>query len=243
MAVSIVLKQASERLAWELDLGASVGAGVLSTLVSATVTPRGLATGPALAIADQAVSGALVRLLLDAGAAGEIYRIDVVASDGDGQRHAGSLEVHVQGPDWIAPAGGGAVTPMELAERVGYEELVRLTDELGSGRADSARIGRALADAQAIVDGHVGVRYSLPLAQTPELLRLLIADLAIARLHRTPPEDVTRREKQALDQLQRIADGKLALAGAAPPATQASQDGVMTSAPGRTFTAETLKSF
>lgn len=239
--MQIIPHNTRARLVYELDLTASAGTNVLATILSATVAARGLASGAALTITAQAISGQRVRLELDGGADGEIYRVDVVVADSTGQEHAGSFEVHAFDFGWTAPDGsGGYLTPLELVDRLGYEQVVRLTDGLGLGRADRRAVLAALDDAQAIADGFVQQRYTLPLSPVPGLLKVVVADLAWSRMHTsTLPEHVAQREKQAVARLQQIARGELLLPATAPLA-EASPGEVLVVAPERRFTDETL---
>ncbi len=62
-------------------------------------------------------------------------------------------------------------------------ELTQLTDDAGVGSVDQTVIDRALADAQAEVDGYVGTRHPVPLPSPPPLVRRLTVDLAIWQLY------------------------------------------------------------
>lgn len=103
-----------------------------------------------------------------------------------------------------------------LIERFGELELTQLTDAASPGLIDEALVTRALADAEAVVDGYLGGRYTLPLASVPPMLTSVACDLARARLYKDAlPEVVEKRHADALKFLTLLGQGKITL-GAAP---------------------------
>jgi len=62
-------------------------------------------------------------------------------------------------------------------------ELIQLADDDGVGSPDPVVVERAIADAQAEVDGYVGARCNVPLPLPPPLVRRLTVDLAIWQLY------------------------------------------------------------
>lgn len=110
-----------------------------------------------------------------------------------------------------------------MIDAFGSAELVELTDraEVATGAIDEAVLGRALAEADAEIDGYLAARYTLPLASTPALVSRLANDIARYRLYKDAvPEVVTDRYKSAVKTLEALATGKaslgLDLAGAQP---------------------------
>lgn len=95
-------------------------------------------------------------------------------------------------------------------ERFGSEELANLL------ATDADRTyAAAAADADAIVDGYVGSRYTLPLATVPAFVVGIAADLTRYELYEeAPTKEVIERRKMALDMLRDIRDGNLVLPGA-----------------------------
>lgn len=137
-------------------------------------------------------------------------------------------------------------TQQDLEDRFGTEELIELTDRADPplGAIDATVVGRALADADAVIDGYVGARYDLPLASTPALLTNLAADIARFKLYdEAPPEAVENRHKNAIALLRDISAGraKLDIAGSEPAASDAGAPEV--SAPDRIFTRDTMGGF
>lgn len=111
-------------------------------------------------------------------------------------------------------------TQADIVELYGQAAL-HVADHDRDGVADGAAVTRALASASDEIDSHVGVRFTLPLATVPGILRQYCVDIAVYRLalsadvlsveHRTRYED-------AIAALRRIAEGKATLALPADPA-------------------------
>lgn len=114
----------------------------------------------------------------------------------------------------------------DLVERFGETELIRLTDKAAAAAIDDTIVGRALADADAKIDGFAGARYAVPLDPVPPLIRQIAA--AIARYYLWEdgaPDHVRKGFEDAVSDLKRIADGIIALGGAAAASAGASPPG------------------
>lgn len=134
----------------------------------------------------------------------------------------------------------------ELIGRYGEAMLVDLTDRADppAGSVDAGVIDRALADADALIDGFLKGRYLLPLAATPPLVRDLALAIAVYKLHRNVASEKIRQDyDDALRTLRDIAAGtvRLDVAGAEPTASGAS--GVRTNDRERPFTPDNLRGF
>jgi phage gp36-like protein len=131
-------------------------------------------------------------------------------------------------------------TQQDLVDRFGEQELIALTDRADppAGAPDATTVAKALADADAEIDGYLIGRYTLPLAATPKILVLAACDLARYRLYEDrATEQVRRRYEDQVKFLRAVADGKIALgpsAGGDAPAP--SSGGPQVAAPGRVFT-------
>lgn len=137
-------------------------------------------------------------------------------------------------------------TQGELATRFGETELVSLTDRADppSGVVDVTVVARAIADAQAEIDGYLRARYALPIqAAVPDLTRVA-SDVARYRLYADrPTEEVRRRYEDAVAHLRRISSGEVQLALDTTQAPVAVASGPQFVAPPRTFTHKTLRDF
>lgn len=139
-------------------------------------------------------------------------------------------------------------TQADYISRWGDQELIRLTDEDGTGQPDSFTFDQAAADASADVDAYLAGRYPLPLAEPfPRVLKSIAGALIREKLHsQFPTEQVTREADLARKQLRDLATGtaKLLLdTGAEAPLPVNAATGITWSAPDRVFTDEVLAKF
>lgn len=129
------------------------------------------------------------------------------------------------------------ITQSQMAARFGEAEI----DELVT---DTATFTRAEAAAAALIDGYLASRYTLPLTIVPPLVIAWAEDLTRYNLwEERSPEEVRRRQEDALAQLKLLAEGKISL----PPGA----DGTLPAEPAapayysaeRVFTSDTLAGF
>ena len=109
------------------------------------------------------------------------------------------------------------VTLAQLIDRYGEPALVALTDRgtVATGLIDEAAIDRAVADADATIDGYLARRYALPLAEAQPLLVKIAGDLVFYDLHTFQPDPkVEAAQKAALAMLRDISAGVIALTAA-----------------------------
>lgn len=230
-------KQPAEALIWEWDFAAKTGEAIQS-IAAVTIAARGrVAEVAALAASDQGFDGQRVRVQLEGGTDGESYLVTVRIVDAGGQEAELDAEFLCADLGWIAPDGTTPyLTIAEMVEAFGYEELVRLTDELGTRRIDKARLIAAIMSAQAEADGYLASRYTVPLtAPIPLLLKNAVRDRARFKLYnQEAPEGVKTAAADALRTLRDLATGTMKLPQAeTPPAT--SSDPVMWHSGGRTY--------
>lgn len=139
-------------------------------------------------------------------------------------------------------------TQTDYGSRWGDAELIRLTDEDGTGQPDSFAFDRATADASADVDSYLAGRYPLPLAEPfPRVLLSIAGALTREKLHgEFPTETVTREADRARKQLADLSTGKAKLlleTGEEAPLPVDGGSGIVWSAPARVFTSEVLDKF
>lgn len=75
-------------------------------------------------------------------------------------------------------------------------------------------VARALSYAEGVANARLSVRFTLPLPETPTVLRDIVVDLAMARLASDATsltDDLRAREKTARADLDKIADGRMNL--------------------------------
>ena len=124
---------------------------------------------------------------------------------------------------------GGARTKWAAADRTAADAAV-------------ARLRQALTDAEAEIDGWIGARYP-DLTDPPAALKAYAVDVAVYRLFAPgDPEDPRLiRYKAAITYLRDVSRGLIDLSPPAPDPDTAT--GVMTTSPGRVFTADTLRGY
>ena len=137
-------------------------------------------------------------------------------------------------------------TLQDLAYRYGTALLVSLTDRAAvpTGAIDAAVVARALADAEATIDGYLAGRYALPLAEVPRLIGDLAQAIAIWKLHLTEPDPkIAKDYEQAQRMLRDIAGGAVKLSLAGVEAASTGGTGARITDRERPLTAENLKGF
>lgn len=119
-------------------------------------------------------------------------------------------------------------TRSDIDVRITQAELVRITDEDDTGNVDETKVEDAIIAAGLEIDSYLAAndRYKLPLVDPPKLLTHLAVDLAIWNLYSIAdadgmPQTRADRRQAALDILNRLADGSLALGSADPGKTGA----------------------
>lgn len=134
----------------------------------------------------------------------------------------------------------------DLVDRFGELEIVQLTDRVHRppSTVDETVVGRALGDADALIDGYVGKVYALPLAVVPPVLVKMAADIARYFLHGKAADKegaVARAHGEALSWLKDVSRGivQLDVGGEVPPA--AGGGSIRASVPDRVFTRDSLK--
>lgn len=135
----------------------------------------------------------------------------------------------------------------DLVDRFGAQELAQLTDEVAGQTINAATVARALADADAQIDGYLGARYLLPLSPVPPLVVRLACDIARYQLFDDRASEAVRaRYDDAVQLLKRLSDGTVTLGTAASAPAPAAASGAVTvraRARDRLFDDDTLASF
>lgn len=134
----------------------------------------------------------------------------------------------------------------KLTERFGERLLIDATDrgDTPAEAIDTAAVTRAIADADATIDGYLKARYTLPLASVPALVESLSLTIAVYRLHPSVVSEKIRLDYQdALKTLAQISRGDVLLdVGGAEPVTADLND-VRTNNPERPLSVQSLKGF
>ena len=125
-------------------------------------------------------------------------------------------------------------------------DLLLLTDFDGAADAvDDTKLDAALTDATAEINGYISKRVTLPLPETPDMLRVVCRELAIYRLHANVGRVTETQEKlrdAAISFLKQVQDGKTSI-GDDQDTVQTSEGAVTAEGPERVMTRESLKGF
>ena len=110
----------------------------------------------------------------------------------------------------------------DLLNRISEAALIQLTDKTESDEIDTVAVARAIADADAEIDGYCGSRHTLPFSPVPVMIRKISVDVAIYNLYGlnptlTVPEDIKKRYDNATRFLRDVAKGAVSLGADAPP--------------------------
>ncbi|MBN8844797.1 MAG: DUF1320 domain-containing protein [Sphingomonadales bacterium] len=223
--MKLIVKQPSETKRLPMEFG---GIATISALVGIDVTPRGLVSGALPLDAEGALFAGALTLVVEGGSDGERYLVTVTVDDATGSRAEEEVEVAVLNLTWAMPNGGAPMLSIEeFVERFGLDEAVRMTDVRGDGRIGKDLLVGALTAAQAIVETSLSGRYSLPLTDVPQIVKVWIGDIARARLYLGgAPDGVDGSAKAAMRALERVEDGKSALPGL-PAATAPAEGGTV----------------
>lgn len=135
-------------------------------------------------------------------------------------------------------------TQADLTDRYGAQMLIDLTDrgEVATGTIDGDVVDRAIAEADALIDGYVAGRYVLPLSPVPQQIGPISRQIAIYTLHvYEPDQKITDEYKAAIRQLEQIAAGTIKLDAAGISAATSGSGGARVTDRERPMTEQTMK--
>lgn len=134
----------------------------------------------------------------------------------------------------------------DLLERINQATLISLSnDEDSPTEVDASVVARAIADADAEIDGYVGTRHTVPLSPVPDLVRKMSVELAIYHLYSRrmgAPEEWRKRYEDNVRLLRDVSAGKVSLGEDDPSSTPVAKP-VTYDGQERVFNRDTLKDF
>jgi len=107
----------------------------------------------------------------------------------------------------------------DIKEQLPEDELTQLTDDSGAGTFDPLIVDRAIADADAEINGYCGERYTVPFDPVPAVIRKFSVDISIYNLfsrRQGADEDRRNRYRDAIRFLQNLSKGFVTLGVDAP---------------------------
>lgn len=134
----------------------------------------------------------------------------------------------------------------QLQDRYSQRMLLDISDrgDAPAEEVDTALIDRAIADADALIDGYLKVRYALPMAVVPRLVTDLSLRISIYYAHAHVAADKIKADYEAaLKTLRDISTGiiQLDVDGIEPAASGSSE--IRTNEPERPLSAATMKGY
>ena len=130
-------------------------------------------------------------------------------------------------------------TQQDLVDRFGEPELIQLTDRADppADAINATVVGKALADADAEINGYLSTRYTLPLSPVPTVLARMAADMARYYLYEDRvTEQVKARYDTAVKFLSNVSKGMVTLGADALNVAPAESGGAQVAAGDRVFT-------
>lgn len=136
-------------------------------------------------------------------------------------------------------------TKQNLIDRFGQTELAQLTDRVNGTTIDDTVVNRALEDADAMINGYLQARYSLPLSSVPPMLVTVACNIARYQLFEDRVTEIVRqRYEDAIAWLKDVAAGRVSLGLDAAGAETETEGGVVDyKANDRVFDADTLADY
>jgi phage gp36-like protein len=102
------------------------------------------------------------------------------------------------------------------------ETIIQLTDDAGIEDVNEGMVTEAIAQADAEIDSYCGIKYSVPFATVPDIVKKISVDIAIYNLYSRRVEEIpeTRAEryKNAIRQLEGISKGIISIGESPEPA-------------------------
>jgi len=113
----------------------------------------------------------------------------------------------------------------DIKQQVPETTLIEITDDNLTEEINTTVINEAIMYSATLIDGYLRGRYTLPLSNVPDLIKILAIDLSIFRLysrrfHTDMPDSINDKYKNSVKLLEQIQKGTISLgietAGAPP---------------------------
>jgi phage gp36-like protein len=103
------------------------------------------------------------------------------------------------------------ITRVDIDGKITEDELIRLTDESGTGLVDYTKVDDAIADAEAEIDSYCASLYAVPFqSPVPPMIVKVCKDITVYNiwsLKNVAPEDCEDRYAKAVAYLKDVAKG------------------------------------
>ena len=129
-------------------------------------------------------------------------------------------------------------TQTDIEKRITAGDLVRLSDQDGDGISDADVVTQAIEDAQSVIDSYLSVKFVVPIAPVPNVLRQYCVTMACYILMKgrgALTKEMIDNYDKAVQWLKDVVAGKAALAATTAPTEAPGAPGVDYSVGGRVF--------
>jgi phage gp36-like protein len=129
-------------------------------------------------------------------------------------------------------------TQTNIEDRIGREDLLRLSDHDGDGTPDADVVEQAIWHAQGDLDSYLQVKFEVPIVPTPAVLEKHCVTMAVYYLQLgrdSVTENMRNAYKDILAWLKDVVAGKAALGGAVAPAESSGAPSVRYESQDRVF--------
>lgn len=100
----------------------------------------------------------------------------------------------------------------DLIDRYGETELIQLTDDVGSGVVDSAKVARTIADVDGEINAYLARRMALPMVTVPPVLVRIASVMVRYYLYTDVATDLVQQQyNAAIKFLQAVSTGAASL--------------------------------
>lgn len=134
----------------------------------------------------------------------------------------------------------------DMVDRFGEREVIMLTDRDNSGVIDTPLLARMLETADDEINPYLQAKYTIPLVNTPPIVRKFACDIARYRCcgaEVTETEEIRNRYKDAIKFLEKVSRGEISLGLDGLNVPQASNGSVLLKSNNPVFNAETLSDY
>jgi len=102
----------------------------------------------------------------------------------------------------------------DIQKQVIQDSLIQLTDDNQVGVIDKDVVYEAISYASNLIDAYLRGRYTLPLATTPDIIRIIATDLSVYRLYSRrfqteTPDSIREKYNHSIKTLEQIQRGKI----------------------------------
>ncbi|MDD5212411.1 MAG: DUF1320 domain-containing protein [Sulfuricurvum sp.] len=114
---------------------------------------------------------------------------------------------------------------IDITSTITADEVLQLTDDIGTGSIDTAKVDEAIAKSDGLINAFIGGDILDPV---PELIRQISVELSIYHLFKrrfasNMPDSIEKEYSHAMDLLKQIQSGKLSIGSTATEQTAPSR--------------------